>query len=302
MAFVGLANPYIAKLVDEGKKKYSGCFACGEAISVSVTPNYNEAKLYANNRLKDMVKEFKDGAISLGTDHLPIAASEVCFGHEVDQSGRTVTYRTDDEGEFVGVGFYVDIRISSRKEYEATVIYKVKFSESTNEHTTKGETLEFKTPTIEGTIAGLKTGEWKITKTFDDAADADKWLRDTLGLEEPSVTPPETPGGGDQGGTSGGEESKDPSEPAGDGDQGGTSGGEESKDPSEPAGDGDQGGTSGGEESKDPSEPAGGGQGGTSGGEESKDPSEPAGDGDQGGTSGDEGSGNQDGETPELTE
>lgn len=204
MAFVGLANPYIAKLVDEEKKKYSGCFACGEAISVSVTPNYNEAKLYANNRLSDMAKEFKDGSISLGTDHLPVNALEVCFGHEVDQTNKTVTYRTDDDGEFVGVGFYVDERISGRTQYVATIIYKVKFSESANEHTTKGESLEFKTPTIEGTIAGLKTGEWKTTKTFNDVADADKWLRDALGFEDPSVTPPETPGsGGDQGGTSG---------------------------------------------------------------------------------------------------
>lgn len=199
MAFVGLANPYIAKLIEEERRKYSGCFACGEAISVSVTPNYNEAKLYSNNRLSDMAKEFKDGNISLGTDHLPICARKVCFGHEVDESGKTVTYRTDDEGEFVGVGFYVDERIAGRKQYEATIIYKVKFSESANEHTTKGESLEFKTPTIEGTIAGLKSGEWKITKTFDDAADADKWLRDTLGYEEPSVTPPDTPDGGEQG-------------------------------------------------------------------------------------------------------
>lgn len=206
MAYVGLANPYIARLVDEEKKVYSGCFACGEAISVSVTPNYNEAKLHSNNRLSDIAKEFKDGNISLGTSHLPFVALEVCFGHEVNQDDRAVTYRTDDDGAFVGVGFYVDERIFGQLQYTATVIHKVKFTESANEHTTKGETLEFKTPTIEGVIAGLRTKEWKTTKTFDDAADANKWLRDMLGYEETSVTPPAPSGGEDSSEMTGGED------------------------------------------------------------------------------------------------
>lgn len=77
MAFVGLLNPYIASLVNEEEKLYKDCFMCGEAISVNVTPNYNEAKLYSNNRLKEYAKEFKDGSITLGTDHLPIEASKV---------------------------------------------------------------------------------------------------------------------------------------------------------------------------------------------------------------------------------
>lgn len=184
MAFVGLSNPYIAKLADEAAKKYTGCFACGKAITLDIVPNYNEAKLYANNRLAEMAKEFKDGNITLGTDRLPVEALETCFGHEVDSGKNEVTYRTGDDGNIVGVGFYVNEMIDNRRQYVATVIYKVKFSEASNNYTTKGETLEFKTPSIEGTIAGLESGEWKTTRTFETSSDADKWLRDTLGYEE----------------------------------------------------------------------------------------------------------------------
>lgn len=211
MAFVGLANPYIARLVDEATKKYADCFMCGEAITVNVTPNYNTAKLHSNNRLSDVMREFKDGSITLGTDRLPAKASEVCFGHEVGEEGRRVTYRTGDDGVFVGVGFYVDERVDGKTKYTATVVYKAKFSESANEYNTKGENIEFKTPVMDGDIAGLKTGEWKDTYTFDTKAEADKWLRDTLGYEEEAVdvppvvddkkdqeNQPETSGGEDQ--------------------------------------------------------------------------------------------------------
>ncbi len=190
MAYVGLANPYIAKLIDEAQKKYTDCFSCGKAMTINVTPNYNEAKLYANNQLAEMVKEFKDGNITLGTDRLPIKASEICFGHNVSSAGDEITYRTDDSANAVGVGFYVDEMISGKLQYVATVIYKVKFSESAEDYTTKGETIEFKTPKLEGTIAGLETGEWKTTKTFDTAGLADAWLKETLGYKEPTAQVP----------------------------------------------------------------------------------------------------------------
>ena len=182
MAYVGLSNPYIAKLVDETMKTYADCFACGKAMTVNITPNCNEAKLYANNQLAENVKEFKDGNITLGTDRLPVKAMTVCFGHTVSDDEKEVIYKTNDAANYVGVGFYVDEMINNVKEYVATVVYKVKFSETANDYTTKGENIEFKTPSIEGTIAGLESGEWKTTKTFSSSMEADAWLRETLGF------------------------------------------------------------------------------------------------------------------------
>lgn len=181
MAFVGLLNPYIALLVNEEEKKYKDCFMCGEAIRVNVTPNYNEAKLYSNNRLKEYAKEFKDGSITLGTDHLPIEASKVCFGHEVMDDDSEIVYKTNDMANYVGVGFFADEMLDGRRRYVATILYKVKFGEAANEYSTKGENIEFKTPSIDGVIAGIKNNEWKRVKIFDTEADADKWLRGILG-------------------------------------------------------------------------------------------------------------------------
>lgn len=188
MAFVGLANPYMAKLVNEAAKKYSDCFQCGKAITLNITPNYNEAKLYANDQLSEYAKEFKDGNITLGTDRLPVKALSTCFGHTVSDDDNEVTYKAGDAANYVGVGFRVTEMIDGVTRYVATVVYKVKFTEAANDYTTKGENLEFKTPSIEGTIAALETGEWKTTKTFDTVIEADEWLKTTLGYIDPTTS------------------------------------------------------------------------------------------------------------------
>jgi len=190
MAFVGFLNPYIALLADEEEMIYTDFFMCGEAIRVNVNPNYNEAKLYSNNRLKEYVKVFKDGNISLGTDHLPVEASKVCFGHDVIDNDSEIVYKTNDAANYVGVGFFADEIRDGRIRYVATVLYKVKFGEAADEYSTKGENIEFKTPSIEGVIAGVKNNEWKRVKIFDTESDADKWLRGILGGKAGSENAP----------------------------------------------------------------------------------------------------------------
>lgn len=190
MAYIGLAKPIVAKLASQSTSTgvttptYSDGFVCGKAISLNVTPNYNEVKLFADNILDEYVKEFKDGTISLGTDRLPIDAQTVMFGHTVTGSTSTeeVTYKTGDSANYVGVGFYIDEMLDGAKSYTGTVIYRCKFTEAADDFTTKGDSIEFKTPTLEGAISALDDGKWKITKKFATEAAAEAWIKSTLGL------------------------------------------------------------------------------------------------------------------------
>lgn len=188
MAFVGLSRPYVAQLSNEANKTYSNCFKCGKAISLSVTPNYNEVKLYADNVLDEYVKEFKDGTISLGTDRLPKEAQTVMFGHTVTTSSgsNTITYKSNDNANYVGIGFVIDEVLDSVKTYTATIIYKCKFTEAADSYTTKGDSIEFKTPTVEGAIAALSDYTWKTVKTFNTAEAAEEYIQTTLGYQSAS--------------------------------------------------------------------------------------------------------------------
>lgn len=182
MAFIGLAKPYIAKLVNEKNKTYANGFKCGKAMAVNIQPNYSEAKLYADNQLSEYVKEFKDGTMTLGTDRLPKEANSVCFGHESAKNG--TIYKTGDSANFVGVGFCVKEMLDGVPRFVAIIVYKVKFGENAEDYTTKGENIEFKTPSISGTIAGLSSTVWKENKIFDTEEEAEAWIKEVLNIKE----------------------------------------------------------------------------------------------------------------------
>lgn len=188
MAYIGLAHPVVAKLASQNTvtgvttPTYSDAFICGKAISINVTPNYNESKLYADNILAEYVKEFKDGTITLGTDKLPVEAQEIMFGHTLDEDKEEITYKAGDSGSYVGVGFYVDEVKQGVKSYVASVIYKCLFAQGADDYTTKGDSIEFKTPSLEGTVASLDDGKWKVDKVFTTEAEAQAWIETTLGL------------------------------------------------------------------------------------------------------------------------
>lgn len=181
MAYVGLANPYVAKLKSTTTSGavttpvYEAGFICGKAVSLNITPNYNEASLYADNILDEYVKDFKDGTITLGVDRLPSQAVTTMFGHTVGEDSE-IKFNTNDSANYVGVGFYVDELIDGAKKYTAMVLYKTKFTESADDYTTKGDSIEFKTPSLEGKIAALDDGQWKATKSFDTIAEAQAWI------------------------------------------------------------------------------------------------------------------------------
>lgn len=186
MAYIGLAYPIIAPLTSQSTATgvttptYGTGFKCGKATSINVTPNYNEASLYADDILDEYVKEFKDGDITLGIDRVPAEKASVLFGHTYSTSDKETTYKASDASGYVGVGFYVSKLEDGVRSYEASVIYKAKFAESANDFTTKGDSIEFKTPSLAGKIAALDDGVWKKTREFTTEADAQTWLQTTL--------------------------------------------------------------------------------------------------------------------------
>ena len=65
---------------------------------------------------------------------------------------------------------------------------KVKFAEPSQTDNTKGESLEFNTSEIEGTISALNNGDWSIAQTFDTMEAAQAYLTSLFGTT-PSPTP-----------------------------------------------------------------------------------------------------------------
>ena len=96
--------------------------------------------------------------------------------HRDAVKGGELVRNANDVAPYVGFGRVVVKMVNGVHKYKVEFLSKVKFSEPSQDDSTKGEKLEFKTTELEGTIATLEDGTWSKSKTFDTQADAIKYL------------------------------------------------------------------------------------------------------------------------------
>ena len=72
--------------------------------------------------------------------------------------------------------------VNGEYKYKVEFLYKVKFSEPSRDETTKGESIEFSTPSVEGVVAALGdvNGTWSKSKTFTTKSDALTYLKNLM--------------------------------------------------------------------------------------------------------------------------
>lgn len=183
MANFGLSKPWMAKY-DPSTGKYTEGFKCGKAVNTSVTPNFNEAQLWADNQQVENVTEFKNASVTLGVDRLPAEAGKILFGHAAGEEEEEIS-KAEDTAGYVGYGFITAEMAEGKKKYRACVLNKVQFKEGEDSFETKGDTIVFKTPTLSGTAMADEKGEWRTkSKAFDSETEADAWIKKKLSVVE----------------------------------------------------------------------------------------------------------------------
>ena len=185
MAKVGLNNFRYSVLTElaNGTPTYAGAVKPAKAISCSVEISNNDAKLYADDTLAESDTSFQSGTVTMGIDDEDIETMGTLLGHTVTD-GEMVRNATDT-APYVGLGRVVVKMVGGEYKYKVEFLYKVKFSEPSQDDTTKGETLEFNTTEIEGIIAALQNGDWSKAKTFDTQTAAITYLEGLLAAPTP---------------------------------------------------------------------------------------------------------------------
>ena len=156
MAYVGLRKPIIAKILESGE--YDEPFACGKAIGLDVNPNYAEGSLNADDKQAEYDKEFTYAEVTLNTSTLPIAAHEKMFGHTVDTAKKNVKFNVDDQANYVGMAWVSVEKVDGVRNFIGNFLKKAKFTEPSESYSTKGDSIEYKTPSISGRALGLDDG------------------------------------------------------------------------------------------------------------------------------------------------
>ena len=174
MAKIGLKYPVYKTAAGVGG-------VIGKAIQGDVSIELNNVSLYADDALAEEDKSFKSGKITLGVDELTDSVQVAFLGHTADVSGE-MTANVADVLPYIGIGFYGKKMVSGVTKYRALWFPKVQFAEPADSNKTKGESTEFATPSIEGTIFKDDNGDWKKEQTFTTEADAIAYLNAKSGL------------------------------------------------------------------------------------------------------------------------
>ena len=172
MATIGLDMLYYSKITedDDGNETYATPEKLAKAISADLSVELVEAILYADDGIAEIVKEFGNGTLSLGIDDIGSTVASTLTGATIDSNGVVIS-ASEDGGEPVAIGFRAK---KANGKYKYFWLYKVKFGIPATNLATKGESITFSTPTIEGTIMrrnkvdGRNKHPWKAEVTEGD--------------------------------------------------------------------------------------------------------------------------------------
>ncbi len=157
MATIGLDKLYYAPITEAteestgvhiGDESYGTPVQLAKAISAELSVELSEATLYADDGASEVVKEFKQGTLSLNVDDIGASAAAALTGVKVDDNGVVIS-ASENGGKPVAIGFRAK---KSNGKYKYFWLYKVKFGIPATNLATKGDSITFSTPTIEGTV------------------------------------------------------------------------------------------------------------------------------------------------------
>ena len=182
MAKIGLNNLKFGVLSEVGETvTYGAMQSLGKAVSANVSITSNSAVLYADDAIAETDNTFSAGTITLTVDDDGDTVFAPLLGHEIDSESGVMIRNKNDVAPYVGVGRIINKIKNGARLFKVEFLSKVKFSEPSQESNTHGETTEFGTPQIEGTIATLESGEWSKTKTFTTHSAALAFLASCFG-------------------------------------------------------------------------------------------------------------------------
>lgn len=183
MATIGLRDVYYAILTDDpvgGKATYEEPVRMVGAISANVNPNTSSATLFADDGPYDAATTLGEISLELNMADIDSQTQAVLLGHTFEDG--ILKKKGSDVPPWVAIGFRT---LKSNGKYRYYWLNKGKFAAPEDDLVTKGDSIEFKTPTISGSFVKRDSDdEWERVGDEDDTAFTssikDKWFTNPL--------------------------------------------------------------------------------------------------------------------------
>lgn len=191
MAFIGLKHPVFAVLDTEGENTlptYKPGMVVGRAMNVNIELNHSDSKLFADDVLAENDNGITSLGLTLGVDHLTDEGLVMMLGlKEVGSANAKELIETSKAGPYGGFGYIRVIKHKGIVSYVGFWIYKCQFGNNSEEATTRGEQVEWQTPTIQGTGMGVYIDDsgdaaFRTRQTFKTEAEAIAWVNGKAGI------------------------------------------------------------------------------------------------------------------------
>ncbi|MBO0586116.1 major tail protein [Sporosarcina sp. E16_8] len=149
---IGLKDLYVAEISDlDGT--FGTPYRIAKAIEAKVAPKVSSAILYADDGAAESASAEGETEIELGIDSLSNAIYAKLLGKTIDANG-AVEDSTGDIPPNVALMFR---SLKTNGKYRYIVYYKGSFQAPEESYKTKGETIEYNTPTIKGVFVHSDT-------------------------------------------------------------------------------------------------------------------------------------------------
>ena len=177
MARIGLKN-FRYSLLDNNEEVIEPK-SLGKAIDCKVSLELNSAELYADDALAESDYTFNKGTVTITVDDDDDTVLAPLLGHTISEEGEIVRKDTD-VAPYIAFGRILTKVVSGTYKYKVEFLSKVKFKDTMPDEATKGESDEFTTVSIEGSVMRKSNGEWSKSKTFTTYAEASTYLDSLL--------------------------------------------------------------------------------------------------------------------------
>ena len=153
MAIIGLSKLHYAKMTTEDTATTAPVYETPKRLiginSVSVSPENDTATLYGDNMALDTKTSTRERTITLEVARLPLEDQAALLGYTYDSSTKKMSVNGDATAPNVAI-MYEEDTDEGKVWYKC--FYKGKFSPSSEDANTRGDSLEYGLHSIEGTF------------------------------------------------------------------------------------------------------------------------------------------------------
>lgn len=173
MAQIGLKNIYYAIVQSDTAEAttYGTPVKLSNAISVDRNPSVDQSSLHADDKVVATNSFLKSITVKIETADIPLEAQAHLLGHTFESD--TLIVKSTDRAPYVGLMFESE---THEGKIRCVKLLKGQFAPTQATTKTRGENLEYQTPSLEGIfIARISDNAFQHLKEYDKGESTADW-------------------------------------------------------------------------------------------------------------------------------